>query len=256
MVEDIKMVEKDWKKSSLSADIHEVLREKETRLPNFMAASPQLNLRRFLVDWLAIITEKIGSSHGVLHLAVYYMDFFMDKFIIQESQLHLLALSCLLLAAKFEDNEDTIPTISTLNKFVNNVFKHSEFHQMELLLLDFFKWNVDLPIPVHFMEYYLSRALMDLDSQQRMVQDDMSRISTYIRKYVRYFLEISLQDHTFLSFLPSLTTASAIAASRISLNLAPSWTTYLEKVTNYTWEKIVPCTEIMLRYTEQSIYTY
>lgn len=92
------MVEKDWQNSSLSADIHDILREKEARLPNFMAASPQLNLRRFLVDWLAIVTEKIGSSHGVLHLAVYYMDFFMDKFIVQESQLHLLALSCLLLA--------------------------------------------------------------------------------------------------------------------------------------------------------------
>lgn len=93
-----KMVEKDWKQSSLAVDIHEVLREKETRLPNFMAASPQLKVRRFLVDWLAIICEKIGSSHGVLHLAVCYMDFFMDKFIIQESQLHLLALSCMLLA--------------------------------------------------------------------------------------------------------------------------------------------------------------
>jgi hypothetical protein len=94
------MVEKDWKQSSLAADIHDVLREKETRLPNFMAASPQLKVRRFLVDWLAIICEKIGSSHGVLHLAVCYMDFFMDKFIVQESQLHLLALACLLLAGK------------------------------------------------------------------------------------------------------------------------------------------------------------
>lgn len=100
-LENFKIMEKDWQNSSLSADIHDVLREKERRLPNFMSASPQLNLRRFLVDWLAIITEKIGSSHGVLHLAVYYMDFFMDKFMIQESQIHLLALSCFLLAGWF-----------------------------------------------------------------------------------------------------------------------------------------------------------
>lgn len=101
------MVEKDWQNSSLSVEIHEVLREKETRLPVFMAASPQINLRRFLVDWLAIITEKIDSSHGVLHLAVYYMDFFMDKFIIQESQLHLLALSCFFLAGRSGSNNNS-----------------------------------------------------------------------------------------------------------------------------------------------------
>ncbi|XP_031554295.1 cyclin-J-like [Actinia tenebrosa] len=241
------MVEKDWKQSSLAVDINQVLRDKEARLPNFMAASPQLKVRRFLVDWLAIICEKIDSSHGVLHLAVCYMDFFMDKFIIQESQLHLLALSCMLLAAKFEENEDKIPTIATLNKFVNDIFKQAEYHQMELLLLNFFKWNIDLPTPVHFMEYYLARALMDLDGENGIVLVDTSRITTYMRKYVHYFLEISLQDHIFLSFAPSLITSSAIAASRICLKLSPSWTTHLEKVTNYSWEKIAPCTEIMLK---------
>jgi len=95
--------------------------------------------------------------------------------------------------AKFEENEEKIPTIATLNKFVNDVFQQSEYHQMELLLLDFFKWNVDLPTPVHFMEYYLSRALKDMDDDEKTVSDEIPRIYSYVRKYVHYFLEISLQ---------------------------------------------------------------
>lgn len=95
-----RMVENEWWKSQLSLEIHDVLRQKEARLPPFTSSSPQLKLRRFLVDWLAVISEKIKSSHGVLHLAVYYMDYFMDKFDIQEPQLHLVPLSCLLLAGK------------------------------------------------------------------------------------------------------------------------------------------------------------
>ena len=94
------MVENEWWKSQLTLEIHDVLREKEARLPPFTFSSPQLKLRRFLVDWLAVISEKIKISHGVLHLAVCYMDYFMDKFDIQEPQLHLVALSCLLLAGK------------------------------------------------------------------------------------------------------------------------------------------------------------
>ncbi|EDO49306.1 predicted protein [Nematostella vectensis] len=231
--------------SSLASDIHEVLREKEARIPNFMAASPQLKIRRYLVDWLAVIGEKLGSSHGVVHLAIYYMDFFMDKFIIQESQLHLLALTALLLAAKFDENENQIPDISTLNKFVNNTYQHAEYHQMELLLLEFFNWNIDLPTPVQFLEYYLAKATIDYKESEMTI--DYKKTSTYLRKYVYYFLEISFQDHTFLSFSPSLITSSCIAASRICLNLIPSWTNELSKVTNYDWDKIAHCTEIMLR---------
>ena len=96
------MMENEWWKSQLAQEIHDVLREKEARLPPFTSSSPQIKLRRFLVDWLAVISEKIKCSHGVLHLAVYYMDYFMDKFDIQEPQLHLVALSCLLLAGELK----------------------------------------------------------------------------------------------------------------------------------------------------------
>lgn len=95
-------MENEWWKSQLALEIHDVLREKETRLPPFTSSSPQLKLRRFLVDWLAVFSEKIKSSHGVLHLAVYYMDYFMDKFDIDERQLYLVALTCLLLAGKLK----------------------------------------------------------------------------------------------------------------------------------------------------------
>lgn len=242
------MVENEWWKSQLALEIHDVLREKETRLPSFTSSSPQLKLRRFLVDWLAVFSERIKSSHGVLHLAVYYMDLFMDKFDIDERKLYLVALSCLLLAAKFEENEDKIPTISTLNAYVHNLFSAPEFHQMELLLLNFFSWNLDLPTPVHFMEYYLIHAISATDCQSggRSLEDNTKPMA-YTRKYVHYFLEIALQDHSFLAFPPSVITSAAVAASRLRLHLCPSWTPLLIKVTSYTWEQIAPCVHIMLR---------
>ena len=91
-------MEKEWWKSELANDIHEVLRKKELTLVHYMASSPQLSLRRYLVDWLAIIFEKMGCSYGILHLSVCLMDFFMDNHDIPEPQLHLVALTCFLLA--------------------------------------------------------------------------------------------------------------------------------------------------------------
>ena len=83
----------------LSIEIHDLLRAKESQMPRYKGCSPQLCYRRFLVDWMAVISQKLTLSHGVLHLSVLYLDFVMDKFdFSKESQLNLLALCCLWVA--------------------------------------------------------------------------------------------------------------------------------------------------------------
>lgn len=88
----------EWWETELAKDIVDVLRKKESHLPQYKASSPQITVRRYLVDWLAIIFEKTGSSYGILHLSVALMDYFMDNHDIPEAQLHLVALTCFLLA--------------------------------------------------------------------------------------------------------------------------------------------------------------
>ena len=91
------MSKESWE-GELANDILAVFRKKELTLAQYKASSPQIAVRRYLVDWLAIIFEKIGSSYGILHLSVTLMDYFMDNHDIPEPQLHLVALTCFLLA--------------------------------------------------------------------------------------------------------------------------------------------------------------
>ena len=53
---------------------------------------------RYLVDWLAIVCEKHEVSAYSKHLAVSLLDFFMDQYSINESQLKLVVLGCLLVS--------------------------------------------------------------------------------------------------------------------------------------------------------------
>ncbi|XP_070539822.1 cyclin-J-like isoform X2 [Ptychodera flava] len=205
----------EWWKTSLAKDIHNSLRAKEEQQTEYHAQSPQINLRRYLVDWLAIISDptNLHLCTTALHLAVALLDRFMDKFDVEESQLHLVALSCLLVAAKFEERDINIPEISRLNKYVDYSYKWQDFLQMELLLLDFFSWNVCIPTSAHFLEYYIQESI----------------------------------DHVFVFFNPSLVAASCIASARICLQLSPTWTKTLTKFTKYTWNHIAPCIEVMLQ---------
>ena len=88
----------EWWSDDIADAIHDTLRSQEMKLPIYFAQSPQIQARRYLVDWLAIICEKYTLCEDVKHLCVFLLDFFMDKFDIEEQQLKLVALGCLLVA--------------------------------------------------------------------------------------------------------------------------------------------------------------
>lgn len=240
-----------WWKGQLAADIHQALRYKELKLPSYKGQSPQLNLRRYFADLIAIVSNRFKLCSTARHLAVYLLDLFMDRYDISIQQLHIVALSCLLLASKFEDKEDRVPKLEQLNSLgcmtnMNLVLTKQNLLHMELLLLETFDWNLCLPTPAHFIEYYLSIAVHDTDLHDGWPMICLEKTKIYMAKYADYFLEVSLQDHIFLNYLPSLVAAACVAASRIILRLTPSWPTRLHRLTAYAWDVLVPCIERLL----------
>ncbi|OCT71627.1 cyclin-J-like [Xenopus laevis] len=240
-----------WWKGQLAADIHQTLRYKELKLPSYKGQSPQLNLRRYFADLIAIVSNRFKLCPTARHLAVYLLDLFMDRYDISIQQLHIVALSCLLLASKFEDKEDRVPKLEQLNSLgcmtnMNLVLTKQNLLHMELLLLETFEWNLCLPTPAHFIEYYLSIAVHDTDLHDGWPMICLEKTKIYMAKYADYFLEVSLQDHMFLKYVPSLVAAASVAASRIILRLSPSWPMRLHRLTVYAWDILVPCIERLL----------
>ncbi|XP_006799113.1 cyclin-J [Neolamprologus brichardi] len=244
-------LEDQWWKGQLAADIYRALRYKELKLPSFKGQSPQLNLRRYFADLIAIVSNRFRLCPTARHLAVYLLDLFMDRYDVTVQQLHMVSLSCLLLASKFEEREDRVPKLETLNNLgcmssMNLVLTKQGLLHMELLLLETFQWNLYLPTAAHFTDYYLSIAVHEGDLHDGWPMTCLEKTKLYMAKYVDYFLEVSLQDHVFLCFAPSLVAAACVAASRLILHLSPTWPPRLQRLTGYTWENLIPCTEKLL----------
>ncbi|XP_028845441.1 cyclin-J [Denticeps clupeoides] len=244
-------LEGQWWKGQLAGDIYQALRSKELKLPAYKGQSPQLKLRRHFADLIAIVSNRFKLCPTARHLAVYLLDLFMDHYDISVQQLHIVALSCLLLASKFEEREDRVPKLQALNSLgcmtsMNLVLTKQGLLNMELLLLETFQWNLYLPTAAHFIEYYLPTAVQEGDMHDGWPMASLEKSVLYMAKYADYFLEVSLQDHAFLSSTPSLVAAACIAASRIILRLSPTWPSRLQNLTAYPWEHLVPCVEKLL----------
>uniref|UniRef100_A0A3Q0R9B3 Cyclin-J-like protein n=1 Tax=Amphilophus citrinellus TaxID=61819 RepID=A0A3Q0R9B3_AMPCI len=242
--------ELEWWKDQLAADIHQSLRIKELKLPAYRAHSPQIGMRRYFADLLAILSNRYQLCPTARHLAVYLLDLFMDHYDVAVRQLYVIALSCLLLASKFEEKEDRVPKLEQLNSLgfmcsLNIVLNKRDLIKMELLLLETFGWNLCMPTPAHFIDYYLHASVQEGDLYNGWPLSSLSKTKAFMEKYTHYFLEVSLQDHAFLSFRPSQVAAACIAASRICLQITPSWTTALHLLTGYTWEHLTQCIELI-----------
>ncbi|NXC74183.1 CCNJL protein, partial [Anhinga anhinga] len=230
----------------------------EFKLPTYKAQSPQIGMRRYFIDLLTVLSNHSNLCPTARHLAIYLLDLFMDRYDIPVKQLHGISFACLLLASKFEEREDKVPKLEHLNNLacmcnVNVVLNKKDLLKMEMLLLESFNWNLCLPTPAHYVDYYLSVSIGENDLHDGWPITSLTKVKAFLEKYVYYFLDFSVQDHTFLHFCPSLIAAACVCASRICMQISPAWTTQLELLTCYSGEHLAQCIEMMLIYYENDI---
>ncbi|NXV11457.1 CCNJL protein, partial [Cepphus grylle] len=253
-----KRMEEQWWKGELAADIHQTLRTKELKLPVYKAHSPQIGMRRYFIDLLTVLSNCCNLCPTARHLAIYLLDLFMDRYDITVKQLHIISFACLLLASKFEEKEDKVPKLEHLNNLaylcnVNVVLNKKDLLRIEMLLLESFDWNLCLPTPAHYIDYYLYVSIGENDIHNGWPITSLTEIKDFLEKYAYYFLDFAVQDYTFLYFRPSLIAAACVCASRICMQISPAWPTQLELLTCYSWEHLVQCVEMMFIYYENDI---
>ncbi|XP_061228867.1 cyclin-J-like protein [Neopsephotus bourkii] len=252
------MEEEEWWKEELATDIHHALRMKELKLPVYKARSPQIGMRRCLVDILILLSNHCKLCPTARHLAIYLLDLFMDRYDMTAKQLYIISFGCLLLASKFEDRRHKGPKLELLNKLacmcnVDVVLSKQDLFTIEGLLLENFGWNLCMPTPAHYIDYYLYVSFGANDLHYGWPITSPNKVRELLETYAYYFLDLSVQDPTFLHFRPSLIAAASVCASRICLQVSPIWTMQLEWLTCYSLEHLAQCIEMMLMYYENDV---
>jgi len=228
---------------------HDIIAWQKTREQQSMEykrQSPQISKRRHLVDWTSIVAEKLKLTSCTVHLAIKILDYFMDGHDIQDPQLYLVCLGSLLLASKVEEKESNVPKCSELNAFTKNQFPLSDFISLEIVILKYFNWNLCLPTACYFAEMWLPYAICETDSHNYGPIVSFREAKAYFHQYVKYFLDLAMQESVFISTPPSLLAASLLAAARAAFGLTPQWPKNLVGITGYEMKSLGPFTDILL----------
>ena len=145
-----------------------------------------------------------------------------------------------------EEKDGNVPRCSQLNTFVKNYFPLSDYFSLEMVMLNFFSWNICIPTSCDFTSLLLPHAIHPNDHHNAGPLLSFLKAEAYFQEYVQFFLKVSLADVSFIDTQPSLLAASIIAAARRAFGLSPTWPDTMEMLTGYKEEQLGHLTTLLL----------
>jgi cyclin A len=155
--------------------------------------------RQVLVDWLVEVADEFQLSQTTLFLAVSLLDRFLSRSCIPCTALQLLGITCVWVAAKYEDVYP--PSAEELVDMTDGTYSVAEVLQMERKVLAGLRWELSAPTTRLFLEAY---------SEQR--QQACGRAIML----AEYLLELALLEYGCLAFRPSQLAAAALYLAELT----------------------------------------
>ena len=169
--------------------------------PDYMEHQEHLEwkLRDVLVDWLVEVHTRFHLLPETLFLAINIIDRFLSSKVVQLDKLQLVGVTAMFIASKYE--EVLSPHVQNFKHVADDGFSEAEILSAERFVLAALNYDLSYPNPMNFL--------------RRISKADNYEIQT--RTLGKYLLEISLVDHRFMEYPPSLVAASAMYLARLIL---------------------------------------
>ena len=128
--------------------------EDEKRIPTYRAFNPRATFFNFIPDLRAFIYEAgtdLLQRKSTQHIALQYLIAVLSKVDFPKSRLGLVAGTCLVLAAKFDELDNNVPLFEDILssmldsknlKQFEQKFTSADLEQCETFLLGLLEWNL------------------------------------------------------------------------------------------------------------------
>ena len=199
-------------------------------------------MRPYLVDFLIEAHNAFGLLPGTLFLTINLLDRYCSRRVVYRKHYQLVGCSALLIAAKYGDKKDRVPTIKELMQMCCGLYDDDMFAQMEWHVLQTLDWIIGHPTIDSFLQLALENVAHD---------PDVEHMACYIS-------EIAMFQKDFVSKRPSDMARSSLALARFILNrpqaLATQWAAKYDSDTLFTLSKQLLRPSKVLRTKYQSAH--
>ncbi|KAK6527101.1 hypothetical protein TWF281_010293 [Arthrobotrys megalospora] len=162
-------------------------------------------MRPYLLDFLIEAHIAFQLHPETLFLTVNLLDRYCSKRVVFKRHYQLVGCAAMLIAAKYGDKKDRVPTIRELQSMCCGLYEEDMFVQMERHVLQTLNWIIGHPTVDNFLQMILSEVSYDPEVEYMAL----------------YLSEIAMFHKDFVSTLPSVMARSALALARHILGRTP-----------------------------------
>lgn len=158
-------------------------------------------MRPYLLDFLLEAHHAFQLLPETLHLAVNLLDRYCSRRVVYKRHYQLVGCAALLIAAKYGDRKERVPTIRELKSMCCSLYDDDMFTQMEWHVLQTLNWIVGHPTVTSFLQLALTEVTFDPE----------------VEHMTWYLTELALYHKDFIPVRPSVMARSALALARCIL---------------------------------------
>jgi len=190
------------------ADIldHMEVMESET-LPDVASIDIQTEIqwfmRSYLLEFLIEAHTAFSLLPETLFLTINLLDRYCSRRVVYKRHYQLVGCAAMLIAAKYGDKKDRVPTVRELKAMCCNLYDEDMFIQMEWHVLQTLGWVIGHPTVDSFLQLVLQESQYEDPAAEHMA---------------RYIAEIAMFHKDFVSVRPSVMARTSLALARHILN--------------------------------------
>ncbi|KAF1966894.1 hypothetical protein BU23DRAFT_305892 [Bimuria novae-zelandiae CBS 107.79] len=159
-------------------------------------------MRPYLLDFLVEAHAAFQLLPETLFLAVNLLDRYCSRRVVYKRHYQLVGCAALLIAAKYGDKKDRVPTVRELKSMCCSLYDDEMFTQMEWHVLQTLNWIIGHPTVDAFLQVALAEGPFDPE----------------VENMALYISEIALFHKEFVSTRPSVLARSSLALARCILS--------------------------------------
>lgn len=135
-----------------------------------------ISIRKEIISKIKKISHKLGFKSQTFFLAIEYLDsiFLSDEMILSTaSNMMLYSLACLVIAAKFEENDSTIPNLPTFveyyNAYTRNMINVDILREAEVNCVIKLKYKLNRYSTYHYISFLFCHGIIIKEEKARKI---------------------------------------------------------------------------------------
>lgn len=204
--------------------------EQEHKYAKF--GSTYLKYRKIVVEWMVDVCEYFSLHATTTLAAIAYLDRLQPNEKYTRSEWQMLAICCILISSKYNESEEHVPDLATLEEITQQSISTEDVLNFELWTLQRLSWSLNARTSMAFLSCYLCTDLC-YPSKKGENGTGSSDISSSMEQHFEALSSMCALDCSFKAIPCSMLAASILFYTRGLLKISPTWCDELTKLTTY-----------------------